>query len=51
MTRALRPSTLPWWLLFLAAPLIWYAHFWAVYLVAEAACREQATGRGCRWRS
>ncbi|HSJ34163.1 MAG TPA: hypothetical protein VLB85_03840 [Acidimicrobiia bacterium] len=39
MTRALRPSTLPWWLLFLAAPLIWYAHFWAVYLVAEAACR------------
>lgn len=39
MTRALRPSTLPWWLLFLAAPIIWYGHFWVVYLVAEAACR------------
>lgn len=38
MIRALRPSTLPWWLLFLAAPVIWYGHFWTVYLVAEAAC-------------
>jgi hypothetical protein len=49
MIRALRPSTLPWWLLFLAAPIIWYGHFWVVYLVAEAACRA---GDGTRtWLS
>lgn len=49
MTRVLRPSTLPWWLLFLAAPIIWYGHFWIVYLVAEAACR---VGTGSRtWLS
>lgn len=39
MTRVLRPSSLPWWVLFLAAPVIWYGHFWLVYMVAEAACR------------
>lgn len=25
-------------ILFLAGPVIWYAYFWLVYLVAEAAC-------------
>lgn len=24
--------------LFLAGPVIWYAHFWLVYLIAEAGC-------------
>lgn len=27
-----------WIILFLAAPMIWYAFFWGVYLMAEAAC-------------
>ena len=26
------------WVLFLAGPVIWYLHFWAVYLLAEAVC-------------
>lgn len=30
----------PWpiWVLFLAGPVIWYGHFWLVYLLAEAIC-------------
>lgn len=31
-------SRLEWAALFLAGPVIWYAHFWLVYLVAEAGC-------------
>lgn len=33
--RARRPG---WAILFLAGPVIWYLHFWLVYLVAEAGC-------------
>lgn len=29
---------LPGFVLFLAGPVIWYAHFWLVYLIAEAGC-------------
>lgn len=28
----------PGFVLFLAGPVIWYAHFWLVYLIAEAGC-------------
>lgn len=27
-----------WWVLLLAGPVIWYLHFWLVYLLAEAIC-------------
>lgn len=29
---------LEWTALFLAAPVIWYLHFWGIYLLAEAGC-------------
>lgn len=29
---------LEWVALFLAGPVIWYLHFWGVYLLAEAGC-------------
>lgn len=35
---------LPWLVLFLAGPVIWYLHFWAVYLVSEAVCTLGAPG-------
>lgn len=37
VTERLWPR-LEWVALFLAAPVIWYAHFWGVYLLAEAGC-------------
>lgn len=33
--------------LFLAGPVIWYAHFWGVYLLAEAVC--DGGGSDVRW--
>lgn len=33
-----------WVVLFLAGPVIWYLHFWVVYLAAEAACAAGGTG-------
>lgn len=32
------------WLVFLAGPLLWFAHFMLVYLVAEAGCTGEGTG-------
>lgn len=40
MTGELRPRRPSYWLwLFLAGPVIWYTHFWVVYLTAEWGCR------------
>lgn len=36
-TSRQRPSRAIW-VLFLAGPVIWYLHFWLVYLLAEAIC-------------
>lgn len=41
-----RPSRTTW-ILFLAGPVIWYGHFWLVYLLAEAIC--DAGGFDTRW--
>lgn len=39
MTGELRPRRPPSWAwLFLAGPVIWYGHFWIVYLAAEWGC-------------
>lgn len=35
-----------WLLLFLAGPVLWYLHFWAVYLLAEAYCTFEGAGDG-----
>lgn len=35
------------WILFLAGPVIWYGHFWLVYLLVEAVC--DAGGSDARW--
>ncbi|MEX2423751.1 MAG: hypothetical protein WD990_07215, partial [Acidimicrobiia bacterium] len=41
--RRVLPSK--WVVLFLAGPVIWYLHFWIVYLAAEAACAAGGPGR------
>ena len=41
MSHEARASSPMTWVLFLAGPFIWFAHFMAVYLLVEAAC---ATG-------
>lgn len=35
------------WIVFLAGPVVWYGHFWLVYLLAEAVC--EAGGSDARW--
>lgn len=37
LTERLWPRV-EWIVLFLAGPVIWYSHFWVVYLLAEAGC-------------
>ena len=37
---------LPAYVLFLAGPVIWFAHFMVVYLFAEAACNPAVPGIG-----
>lgn len=37
------PSTAPLWLLMLAGPILWIAHFAVVYLAAEAVCNAAET--------
>ena len=48
---ASHPSRIRRWLpisiLFLAGPVIWYHHFWLVYLLAEAICDDG--GSEARW--
>ena len=40
MTGELRPRRPSFWAwLFLAGPVIWYGHFWLVYLAAEWGCQ------------
>ncbi len=39
-----RPLFSRWPVLFLAGPVIWYLHFWVVYLAAEAVCTAGGTG-------
>jgi hypothetical protein len=40
MTGELRPRRPSFWAwLFLAGPVIWYTHFWVVYLAAEWGCQ------------
>lgn len=41
-----RRDELQWAVLFLAGPVIWYVHFWAVYLLAEAGCFAAGLGSG-----
>lgn len=36
-------SGIEWLSIFLAAPTIWYLHFWVVYLLAEAGCHTYST--------
>ena len=43
-SRGRSPLFSRWIVLFLAGPVIWYLHFWAVYLAAEAACAAGGTG-------
>lgn len=50
--RSRRPPT--WVVLFLAGPVIWYLHFWVVYLAAEAVCSGAGSAQevaGAGWLS
>lgn len=38
MTTPVRTTSHVPWLLFIAGPILWFGHFMAVYLFAEAAC-------------
>ncbi|MPZ52309.1 MAG: hypothetical protein GEU79_06175 [Acidimicrobiia bacterium] len=37
-TEKTSPAWATWATIFLAGPVIWYLHFWLVYLLAEAGC-------------
>jgi hypothetical protein len=38
-------AAVPWWARFLGPPVLWYAHFWLVYLLVEAGCSLGAGDR------
>lgn len=38
------PTSRPTWIAVLSGPSLWFGHFMAVYLVAEAVCAAGATG-------
>lgn len=38
-------STVGMWFVVLSGPALWIGHFFGVYLLAEASCRAEATGR------
>lgn len=45
MSTATPAPRLSAWVLLLAGPVIWFAHFMGVYLLVEAACAVEATER------